>query len=82
MEREGLCDGEAGGPEVLAEGLEEHGDVEVDAPLAVAGRVLVVGGDGILEVEEPGELAVLHLDGLGEVDAVGPLAEFRDGGRG
>jgi hypothetical protein len=47
------------------------------APLARAG-VALPGFEGVLEVEEAVELAVLLLDGLGEIDGLGIASECVD----
>src|SRR5690349_21190371 len=67
VDGECLLEGEARGAEGSAEIIEEDRNVEMRAPLARA-RVLVERLERVLEVEEPGRLAVLLLTGLRQID--------------
>src|SRR5262249_46026123 len=78
VEAQRLLDGKARGAERTAI-VEEDRPVEMRAPFARAG-ILLPGGERIFEIEEAGELAVLLLDGLREVNGLGVSLERIDDG--
>src|SRR5262245_3744798 len=69
VETQRVLDGETRGAE-RPEIVEEDRNVEVGAPFARS-RVLLPGGERILQIEEARQLAVLLFDGLSEIDGVG-----------
>ncbi len=71
-----VLDGEARGAE-LPEIVEEHRHVEVGAPFARA-RILFERRDGIVDVEEAVDLAVLLLQRLRQIDGLGVTLERID----
>src|SRR4051812_42463946 len=61
----------------LADGVEEHRDVEVGPPLPAARGVKPPRSNGIRQVEEPRQLAVARLGGLAQIDGVRELLQVR-----